>query len=177
MACFGETDGQQLSSFLFGLSANFRHDDTSPADTMRMLSRYVSSRRKDDPAYDAWDACEPIVTRLLSSASVRLTSKALDISYDFERLFVGGRFVTSIRPVFDETREHIVGGAIVQTLRLAYLAGTGEENTLSIALDRADIVRLMKSCEVALAKGQELAQLSSDRWGLPTMMSNDGTEP
>jgi len=171
----GEVGGPQLSSFVFGLTAGFRQDDTVPEDTLRMLSRFVSAYDGNDQKYDAWEACEPVLARLLNSPSVRLTSKALDISYDFERLYLSGKFITSIRPVFDEPRERIMGGAIVQTLRLAYLSGSEAQATLSIALDRADILQLRKSCDEALAKGAELARVAASDWKLPTIMSNDET--
>ena len=91
-----------------------------------------------------------------TTQSVSLAAKALDISYDFEIVFLTGRWLcTSVRPVFDDDREGIVAPAIVQTLRLEFLASNGIRSNISIAMDADDIKQLRReSRDPAYKKGR-----------------------
>ena len=169
----GETDGSELASFVFGVTSGVRQNNSAPDETLRMLSEFVAADIGESQRYVSWESCKPELSRMLHSESVRLATKAIDVSYDFERIYMNGRFITSLRPVFDEQREKIMGGAIVQTLRLAYFSADGVETTLSLALDRADIVQLLESCERALRKGREVVRAAEDEWRLPTIMSGE----
>ncbi len=170
----GDGQGSELSSFLFGLIVGVRQDETAVERMLTTISEFVSSSNAEDVRYEAWPSCRPEIVRLLGSQSIRLATKALEVSYDFERIFMNARFLTSIRPVFDEDRENIMGAAIVQTLRLDYFAAAGGEITLSIAMDRADIERLRMSCDQALRKAQAAYHKTASEWGLPTIMSGGG---
>ena len=84
-----------------------------------------------------------------------LAAKAIDISYDFERVYITGRLLTSVRPVFDDPREEIIGWTVVQTLRLEFVAANGDQSSISIAMDADDIRQLKKECDVALVKAEK----------------------
>ena len=81
-----------------------------------------------------------------------LATKALDLSFDVERFCVGTRIITDVRPVFDPSRNQIVGSAIRQTLRLEYMSLDGTVTSMSIGLDADDIDRLKKACDEAIHK-------------------------
>lgn len=168
----GEQAGNELATFLFGVTVGSRQDPAVPDMILRRISDYMATQPADSP-YRAWDACRPHLARLLGSQSVRLAAKAVDVSYDFERIYLQGRFVTSMRPVFDEAREEIMGAAIVQTLRLEYFSGNEAPTTLSIALDRADIEQLRQSCDEALRKGTAASRQATVQWKLPVIMSGE----
>lgn len=171
----GEDQGSELAAFLFGITAGYRNDSSAPDTTLRMIDEFVATKLAADVRFQAWSQCRSELSRLLESRSVRLAAKALDVSYDFERVYTNGRFVTSLRPVFDEARKEVVGATIVQTLRLDYFSATGDHTTLSVALDRMDIEQLMKSCQEALGKADVIFHKSRNEWNLPTIMSGRDT--
>ena len=81
-----------------------------------------------------------------------LSAKALDISYDFERVYASARFLTNIRPVYTEEHDAIIGATVVHTLRLDYVAANGEDGSISLAIDQDDIIKLQDACKDAVSK-------------------------
>jgi hypothetical protein len=108
--------------------------------------------------------------------SIGAAAKALDVSYDFERIYTAGRFLTSVRPIFDDARERILGTTVVQTLRLEYSLSNGDPGSLSFALDKADIRQLMQSCAEALRKADITLHDLKNVWGIPTIMPGEDSE-
>lgn len=164
----GSEPGRQLHSFLFTLLASVRSDDQSPEATLANVGAQVKTALPS--LAEGWEPREAIFKAILGSRSVRTSAKAIQVSYDFERVFLEGRFITSIRPIFDDPRETILGAAVVQTLRIDYSSAGGEQASISFACDRADIEQLYKSCELALKKGNEALRQAHDAWRLPVMM-------
>lgn len=152
LAELGEEGGTALANLLFGIAGTFRRTPTSAGEFLSRISSAVEAAAAEEPRLRKWGECRPAVEKLLTTPSISLAAKALDISYDFERVYITGRLLTSIRPVFDEERRNIRGSTIVQTLRLEYAGQNGEQNSISIALDADDIKQLLTECERALSK-------------------------
>jgi hypothetical protein len=169
----GEQHGEHLATFLFGVAVAHRRDASSPDATLENVSDLVSQLTVSDPSLARWPECRPILTELLHSKSIRAATKALDVSYDFERLYLDGRFLTSIRPIFNAERDDIVGAAVVQTLRLEYMSAEGDRSTLSIAVDKADIQQLLDSCTRAIKKADLTVGKASEVWNLPTLLPGE----
>lgn len=123
------------------------------------ISTAISSSSDKDERLAAWSECGDALKELLNSRSLRLAAKALDISYDFERVYVAGRVLTSVRPVFNDDRNDIVGSTVVQTLRLEFLAPDGDQSNISVAMDMEDLRRLQEECKRAIEK----ARIARDR--------------
>ena len=166
----GKAEGEELLQFLFALAVGARQDRSAPFATLDRISSFVRQRQQEDERLAVWPECQPVLAELLNSNSIRAAAKALDVSYDFERVYQAGRFITSVRPIFDDARERILGAAIVHTLRLEYTAVTGEFSTISISLDGGDIEQLQQSCAEALRKGAIAANDAETSWGLPTFI-------
>jgi hypothetical protein len=166
----GDEPGQVLANFLFGVVIGAREDSLAPNHTLRRINDIIVADDEREIKFPGWDACLPALTDLLESRSIRLSEKALSVSYDFERVYQAGRFLTTVRPIYDDTRQEILGATIVQTLRLEFFSSSGESSNLSIALDRADIEELKRSCEDALRKADVAFQKVSGEWRLPTIM-------
>jgi hypothetical protein len=144
-----------LSRLVFGIAGTFRRTQSNPADFLYRLDASLPKEGKWVSVLTGWADCRPALQRLLETESVFLAAKAIDISYDFERVYVAGRLLTSVRPVFDEDRENIKGSTIVQTLRLEFIAPNGEQSSISVALDADDIRRLEEECRYALIKAEK----------------------
>jgi hypothetical protein len=167
----GVSAGESVSRVLFSIAGPLRRESRNAEEILAGITRTTSN----DPKFSSWQECEPAVLRLLSVPSVALAAKALDISYDFERVYTSGRFLTSIRPVYNETRTEIVGSAVVQTLRLEYVSATGEENSISIAVDSNDIKKLEQACQEALNKAKIARDKFEGEYKLETIMPVEGT--
>lgn len=166
----GKQAGEQLSQFLFGVLASYRQNPNEADTVLRRITDYAASH-PDEKGMGSWPACRPALELLLGSQSVKLSAKALDVSYDFERVYIGGRFLTTVRPVFDEARMKIMGAAIVQTLRVEFFSGDASPSNLSIAMDRRDIEQLRNSCDEALRKSDVAYRTARDEWGIPAVIS------
>ena len=167
----GSDAGEKLVNFLFGIVVNARQDPEAPLEVLsRLDARIVKS---DDPAFAAWPACYQALLSLVQSPSLRLSAKALEVAYDFERIYREGRFITSARPVFNDGRDAIMGAIVVQTLRLDYSSSTGEESTLSVAMDMADIKQLRRACDDAIKKGETAFKAAADMWNVSTLMPGE----
>ncbi len=69
-------------------------------------------------------------------------------------MFAGARILTGTRPVINQERTAIVGSVITQTLRLDYVNPAGDQTSLTVSMDRADILRLQEACQDALKKAE-----------------------
>jgi hypothetical protein len=150
----GQENGAALANLLFGIAGTFRRTPTSAREFLDRISGAIEAASEDEPRLKIWDECRPAIEQLLTTQSISLAAKALDISYDFERVCIAGRILTSIRPVFNDLRGEILGSTIVQTLRLEYISPDGHQSSISIAVDADDIKQLMTECERALNKAK-----------------------
>lgn len=148
----GSENGIILGRVLFGIAGTFRRSAVSADDALEGISQSINGSAEHDERFKNWNEIRAAIKRLLETRSIKLAAKALDISYDFERVFLTGRLLTSIRPVFDDQREDIVGSTIVQTLRLEYVGSNGDQSTVSISMDIDDIGKLKEECERAILK-------------------------
>jgi len=101
----GPKDGAVLASLLLGIAATFRRMVTSADEVLASFTLALGNPPYSDPNLAKWEECRPALARLLTTRSITLAAKAWDIAYDFERVYVTGRVLTSIRPVFNEDRE------------------------------------------------------------------------
>jgi hypothetical protein len=148
----GDKNGEVVSRLLFGLAGPLRREIGTVEEMLDGIDQAIEVYFKHDTRFDNWTACKPVLLRLLKSPSVALSAKALDISYDFERVYTSSRFLTNVRPVYTEKHDAIIGATIVHTLRLDYISANGEENSISLAIDQSDIQKLQEACKDALEK-------------------------
>jgi hypothetical protein len=151
----GSELGETLGRLVFSIAGSFRRNRSTPAEFLERLDTTLTGDSKEDQRLSGWAECRPAFQHLLETDSVRIAAKAIDISYDFERVYLAGRLLTSIRPVFDEKREELVGSTIVQTLRVEFIAPNGDQSSISIAMDADDIKQLQGECERALMKAEK----------------------
>jgi hypothetical protein len=163
-----------LSRLLFGIAGTFRRTHSSATEVLDSITPAVKAQEGEDDRLKLWDGCRSGFEKLLTSDAVSLAAKAIDISYDFERVFLTGRLLTSIRPVFDDDREEIVGSTIVQTLRMEFIASNGDQSSISIAMDSDDIKLLRKECDTALNKAEKAKSEMESKFRLDAMIAGEG---
>jgi hypothetical protein len=115
----------------------------------------ISSERSEWSPEDIskWQEMEPRLRHLLSLGSVATIVKALDLSFDYYSLLQNSKIITDIRPVFNEAGSEILGALVSFTLRL-HLDSISGSSSMSIALDQADVKKLLEACERALKKAK-----------------------
>jgi hypothetical protein len=151
-AQIGPEKGVVLARLLFGIAGIFRRTSLSAADALDRVEQSLNKDDSEDTRFGNWNECRAQLKLILETRSLSLAAKALDISYDFERVYLAGRLLTSVRPVFDEQRNEIFGSTIVQTLRLEFLAPNGDQSSISVAMDLDDIHKLRDECQRAINK-------------------------
>lgn len=169
----GEDRGAALGRLVFGIAGTFRRSMSTPAEFLGRLDVSMAPGSSDADRLAAWPDCRPALQRLLETQSVILAAKALDVSYDFERVYLAGRLLTSVRPIFDEPREEIVGSTVVQTLRVEFFAPNGDQSSISIALDAEDINKLKEECERAISKAEKAKEKIEKDCGIEAIIPGE----
>ncbi|QKQ73931.1 hypothetical protein [Nostoc sp. TCL240-02] len=98
---------------------------------------------------------EQRLTQLLVLAvdgSISISSKAIDLLQEYDRILLNSRIITDIRPVFkSETQEGIAGALIVHTLKIEYQDAGGLKE-FYVALDSNDVKNLQEQLSESLVK-------------------------
>ncbi|MEQ9139286.1 MAG: hypothetical protein RLO51_28965 [Thalassobaculum sp.] len=133
------------------------------------------SIQKNDNDSDAIRMGLQRTRELLTINYVSISTKALDLSFDHQNLYRNSRVLVDIRPVFDDERDNLVGGIVSLLLRLDYTSGA-VNHTLSMAMDRGDIIQLKDACEVALRKADRAHGFLTDSCNLNSFVIGEELE-
>ena len=173
------TDDQEAAAailrVLIGLATVVRRSAASAVDLLDGVRQGLVNANWTEPQLKSWHECRPIIKKMLSNASILLSAKALDLSYDFTTIYTASRILTDVRPVFDDERNTIVGAIVTQTLRIEYASDDGDKS-VAIALDSRDIEQLKKACEEALRKGVCARELIEDKLHVDTIIPGEGPQ-
>lgn len=167
-----EETSRSVRRVLLGLGRASRRGVGTIAELLNSVGEFLQSQW-DEPRLEQWRECRPAIERLLNTESVVLASKAADLATDFDRLLVGARILTDIRPVFDVPRDEIIGSVITQTLIIEYISPEGEQGTLSVAVDSDDIEELRKACETAAKKSKIARTVTENKLRVEAIMSGE----
>src|SRR6266496_699761 len=92
------------------------------------------------------------LTRLLQiNGALSVTSKAIDVMTEHDRVFCGARILSDIRPVFSETLENAAAAVIIHNLEIGYHQD-GTHHDFYVALDTEDIQKLKQVIDRAEKK-------------------------
>jgi hypothetical protein len=116
-----------------------------------------------------WEQAAEAFKGLFHLPVVRLSAKALELSYQHAHLLQRSQIVTDIRPLFDQEAKEIQGTIISHKLLLRYDDLEGE-HLLSLAVDEKDILSLIKQCERALQKSKTVQSQLKDRAQIQTLI-------
>ncbi len=125
--------------------------------------------------WNRWNSVSKLVRELFDLEIIRLSAKALDLSYEHSELLQRARILTDIRPVFNDDASVICGTVISHSLLLRYdnLEGT---HVLNLALDEDDIKSLIKQCERSLKKSGTAKALLENKAEIATIIPGKGDE-
>jgi hypothetical protein len=120
------------------------------------------SSRKSPMTDDQRNLLAARLARLLGiKASLRITSKALDVLTDADRIFYSAKILTDIRPVFDDEGKEIEAAVIIHNLRI-HFGQDDDHRDFFVALDTNDIKELRAVLDRANKKAESLQKLLSN---------------
>jgi hypothetical protein len=146
-------------------SLNYARDNwgVSEADFAKMASDAAASQSsKKSPMTDEQkNLLAARLTRLLEiKASLSITSKALDVLTDADRIFYSAKILTDVRPVFDDEGERIEAAVIIHNLRI-HFGQDSDHRDFFVVLDTNDIKELRTVLDRADKKAESLQKLLS----------------
>ena len=133
----------------------------SPLDFAEEICKAIEESKSDVlkiPAGRREDLRQRLAKLLGYENSLGVTSKALDVMTEHERILCGARIVTDIRPVFGRPTDKPTAAVIVHNLKISYHQDD-EHREFYVALDTEDVVRLRTLLERAEMKAQSLEAL------------------
>jgi hypothetical protein len=164
-----ETLAQVVLRQLLSLHAMLRQLDLSPEEIFSALNFGLSESDWNKADFKKWEPVSTAFKNLFELPIVRLSAKALDLSYQHSHLLQRAQIVTDIRPLFNQDATEIQGTIISHKLLLRYDDIEGE-HVLSLAVDEKDIKSLIRQCERALKKSQTATTQLNDKAGLKTLV-------
>jgi hypothetical protein len=127
------------------------YSKSTPSEAIGALSLAIKNKQWSEDSYKNWERIAPLIEKFLSLDHIITTTKALELSSDFEHVLSSINVITDIRPVFSVNRDEIIGGIICSRIRLRYNDEDGSKG-LSISLDKDEIQQLQTVCTDALKK-------------------------
>lgn len=112
----------------------------------------------DDKVIATFNQNKDSILKLLSLPQLLNVAKTLDLSLEYQNLFRKSKLLTDIRPVFNSEGTDITSSVVTFILRLYYENRKGSKS-ISIALDKKDVLELMSHCERALMKAEKIVEL------------------
>jgi hypothetical protein len=158
---------------LSGLALARRIRGTEVSDLLEAITNTLPHSGWAEDKTLLWHERAPIVGRLIQSSAVVLSTKARDLSEDFERVLSNTRIITDMRPIYDDA-DKIVGVELTQTLRIDYVSPSDNSpKTISFVLDHKDIGKLRDDCERALTKAESAKEVLRSRFNDEILMPGE----
>lgn len=153
---------------LLSLHGMRRQLDLSGDEVFAGLSSGLHESDWTDVDFKKWEATVGTFKELFELPIIRLSAKALDLSYQHSHLFQRAQIITDVRPLFNNDASEVQGTIISHKLLIRFDDIEGE-HLLSVAVDERDIESLIRQCERALTKSVT-AKTHLDKAGLKTLV-------
>jgi len=170
---FSQEQFESLVRLLVSLHGISRQSGKSVSEVFSALRTTIEAQGSGYGVQaDQWNSIAKCVEKLTQHKSIRLTSKAIELAYDYANLVRQSKILTDIRPLYDEEGDKIEGAVVSFTLRLRYDSAS-EEHEISLAMDFDDITALKAKCERALRKASAAKALLTKDCHLNAMIAGE----
>jgi hypothetical protein len=152
---------ERIVDELFSLNFARENWGVSEAEFAKIAAAAAAAQasKKSSISDDQKNLLAARLARLLEiKASLNVTSKALDILTDAERVFYSAKILTDVRPVFDDEGNKIEGAVIMHNLRI-HFGQDNDHRDFFVALDTNDIKELRVVLDRADKKAKSLEEL------------------
>ncbi len=130
----------------------------------------LTGDQRISPKGDKWNSMRAFLGDALTIDSLVVTAKAGALIFGHERILLGARLFTDIRPVFSrEPSSPPRAAMLVHSLRIDYLENDEQRHTY-FALDTGDLDRIKKVVERGVIKGRALGEVL-ERSGIKQVVS------
>lgn len=144
-------DLTEIMDFLFSVSSYIDRSEDSIEETVARISESIASddelsnfSEEEKKRFD-----KRLTNYLKFGDALNITSKAVRVVRDHERLFISSLILTDIRPVFRSApNEGIAAAAIIHMLKIEYRDLEGKKEFF-VALDELDIFQLFEQLRMA----------------------------
>jgi len=119
-----------------------------------------------------WGSIAENLSELLCIPSLLPVVKGMMLSYDYANLMQTSNVLADIRPIYNDEGSEILGSVISFTLRVKYDSREGDKS-LSIAMDKKDVIRLREACDKALLKASTSKKVMIDAAGISSYVSGE----
>jgi hypothetical protein len=148
----------ELVRVLTSLTALRRINDWSIEQTAEGVARSEDLTTPEDQRSDFADR----VARAMHTRSVRLLGKATDMAMEHDKVFIGSRILTDLRPIFgDELSGGPDGAVITHTLKIEFVHDEGSIGNTYIVLDSQDVKVLKAALDRAEQKADAMKSMLS----------------
>jgi hypothetical protein len=166
-----EAKADMLLRQVLSLHGMLRQLDLSADEVFSGLSSGLRPEESgwSNEEFENWKSASGSFRQLFELPIVRLSAKALDLSYEHSHLLQRARIITDVRPIFDHDATRIEASVISHKLMVRYDDVEGE-HVLSLSVDERDVKELIKQCERALRKAQTAKAQLEDKAGVKTLV-------
>ncbi len=153
-----------VKDMMEGLLALYGVRDSSDIETSKFIEyleiAITESGNFSNISKDELQVSKPLIAKLLDlDEPLSVASKAFNILLEHERVFLGSKILTDIRPIFNNRKiESPFGAVIVHMLKIGYREGS-ESKEFFVALDTSDINKLEEVLKRAKDKEKAIQPL------------------
>lgn len=167
---------ENLTRQILSLFALKRSNDFSPSEIIdgltSGLNQVPEAYRWNTEYFKKWKSICPELEELIRLDSLRVLTKVIDLSYEYENLYQRSKIILDVRPIYDEEATSIVGSVVAFSLGITYDSNEGD-HYLSLSLDIDDIQTLHAECERALNKAVTAKKTMQEQAKIPTVISGE----
>jgi hypothetical protein len=150
-----------ITDELFALSSARDNMGLSIDEFVRLIGEAAATQKDDEKVLSENEVGKlrvRLAQLLESKDSLALTSKALDVLTDAERVYYSARILTDVRPLFDESGRKIEASVIVHNLHI-HFGKDDEHRDFFVLLDTNDVKDLRNVLDRADKKAESLQQM------------------
>lgn len=158
-------------SICINLSRLHRNLDKPLIDTLKRVSEALSRAEFpewEDKQEQSWVERQPYLEALLKpNGAIEIMSKARELLYDFQSVFLNSNVLTDVRYIYDDGPTQVKGALVLHTLSLEYFEGM-EPCQVHITLSSRDVERLISQLQRSQRKFEVSETLLKDE-GVPEL--------
>ncbi|MFM9846625.1 MAG: hypothetical protein ACKVP3_05640 [Hyphomicrobiaceae bacterium] len=154
----GDADGAEAIVRLAISLAAFTNRSGIAAKDVVLAMEAGLAKRSDWESRAGIDQHLGAIAELVGNEAIGLAAKAIELSYDHDRIFSSARVITDVRTVLDEPRETPRGAIITHSLKISYLENNRPVE-ITIAVDADDLQAIIKCCSDGQKKTEAVKKL------------------
>lgn len=151
-----------LLNFLLSSYTGLELHGFSAGDIIEAITNDLSDLFETESFYNKKQVLRDRLTKLLGSIKIlQITAKGYDLMAEYDKVFIGSRIITDIRPIFpslDASVSSVASAIIVHNLKITYQKGKSRKD-IFVAMDSNDIKQLRSELDRAETKSNSVRNI------------------